>query len=171
MKLEELINEVKELPGTYAGVGFCDDTIKRIKTFIEENEIPQPVPDDKLHSTVLYSRKHLPDYQAAGEYEQPYEGTPTEFDLWKSQPDENGETSNCLVLQYDCDPLVERHNSLMQEHGATFDFDEYRPHVTLSYNVGDLDLSSLNPSDVGPINIINEYREDLNTDWAKENTE
>lgn len=174
MKLEELqlIEEKEEnKPGTYAGVRFCDDTVNRIKTFIEENEIPQPVPDEKLHSTVLYSRKHLPDYQAAGDLEQPYEGTPTEFDVWESQPDEEGVTSNCLVLQYDCDPLVERHNSLMQEHGATFDFDEYRPHVTLSYDVGDLDLSNLNPSNIGPINIVNEYREDLNTNWAKENTE
>jgi hypothetical protein len=168
--MEEKEEEIKTPDGTYAGVKFSDDTVARIKTFIEENEIPQPVPDDKLHSTILYSRKYLPDFQAAGDLDEPYEGTPTEFDTWESQPDEDGIKSNCLVLQYDCDPLIERHNTLMNDYGATFDFDEYKPHVTLSYNVGDLDLSNLNPSDIGPINIINEYQEDLNLDWAKDNT-
>jgi len=172
MKLDEIrINEDNsDSKGTYAGVRFCEDTVNRIKTFVEENEIPQPVPDEKMHSTILYSRKHLPNYEAAGDFEEPFEGIPTEFDLWESQPDEEGNKSNCLVLQYDCDPLVERHQSLMDEHEATFDFEEYKPHVTLSYNVGDLDLSNLNPSDVGPINVVSEYSEDLNVDWAKSNT-
>ena len=171
MKLNEIrIAEDVDSKGTYAGVRFSEDTVNRIKSFIGNNEIPEPIPDDKMHSTVLYSRKHLPNYEAAGDYETPLEGTPTEFDLWESQPDEDGVKSNCLVLQYDCDPLLERHQSLMDEHGATFDFEEYKPHVTLSYNVGDLDLSNLNPSDVGPINVVSEYQEDLNMDWAKSNT-
>ena len=124
--------------GTYAGVRFDEDTTKRIRTFIEENEIPNGVPNNKLHTTLLYSRKYLPDYKAAGQYDDPLVGEPTEFDVWESQPDDKGETSNCLVLQYECDPLSERHKSLMDEHGATFDYDEYRPHVTLSYNIGDM---------------------------------
>ncbi len=169
MKLDEIgINE--DSKGTYAGVRFSEDTVSRIKSFIGDNEIPQPVPDDKLHSTLLYSRKHCPNYEACGDYKFSLKGTPTEFDLWESQPDEEGNKSNCLVLQYDCDPLVERHKSLMNEHGAVFDFEEYKPHVTLSYNVGDLDLSNLNPSDIGPINVVSEYHEDLNLDWAKSNT-
>ena len=169
MKLDEIgINE--DSKGTYAGVRFSEDTVSRIKSFIGDNEIPQPVPDDKLHSTLLYSRKHCPNYEACGDYKFSLNGTPTEFDLWESQPDEEGNKSNCLVLQYDCDPLVERHKSLMSEHGAMFDFEEYKPHVTLSYDVGDLELSNLNPSDIDPINIVSEYNEDLNLDWAKSNT-
>ena len=171
MKLDEIgINETVDSKGTYAGVRFNKDTINRIKSFISDNEIPQPVPDEKLHSTLLYSQKHLPNYEARGDYKFPLKGTPTEFDLWESQPDEEGNKSNCLILEYDCDPLVERHKSLMNEHEATFDFDEFKPHITFSYNVGDLDLSNLNPSDVGPINIVSEYQEDLDIDWAKSNT-
>ena len=172
MKLEDvLLFEKKEeqSKGTYAGVRFSEDTVNQIKTFMEENEIPQPIPDEKMHTTLLYSRKHLPDYKAHGDYKQMMVGEPTEFDLWESQPDEDGNKSNCLVLQYDCEPLLERHKSLMDEHGGTFDFDEFKPHVTLSYNVGDLDLSNLNPSNIGPINVISEYQEDLNMDWAKSN--
>lgn len=175
MKLEQLLEEAKkgktkDSKGTYAGVRFDDDTVQRIKTFIKENEIPNSVADKSLHTTVLYSRKHLPEYKAAGEYEEPLVGEPTEFDVWKSQPDDDGETSNCLVLQYECEPLVERHNSLTKEHGATFDYDEYKPHVTLSYNIGDMDINNLDPATIGDIKIVSEYQEELSFDWAKNNS-
>ena len=145
-------------------------TIGKIKTFIEENEIPNGVPEEKLHSTLLYSRKYLPEYEPHGHYKKSMAGTPTEFNVWKSQPDENDKTSNCLVLAYDCEDLVTRHNHLMDEHGGTFDFDEYRPHVTLSYDIGDMNIDNFNPDDIGPINIVQEYGEDLNMNWAKDNT-
>jgi len=52
-------------------------------------------------------------------------------------------------------------DELKKEHGATHDFDSFKPHVTLSYNIGDLDISTLNPSDIGDINIVSEFGEDL----------
>ncbi len=168
MKLKTLTE--KKSKGTYAGVRFSDDTAKRIKAFAEENEIPQPVPVNKLHTTVLYSRKYLPNYKAPGEYDSPLVGNPTKFDVWESQPDEDGKTSNCLVLNYDCPELVTRHKKLMDEHEAEFDFDKFKTHITLSYNIGDMDISNLKPADVGDINIASEYQEELNFDWAKDNT-
>lgn len=170
MRLRELM-EKKNNKGTYAGVRFTDDTVKRIKTYAEENEIPNRVPSSKLHTTVLYSRKYCPNYEAAGAYDKPLVGKPKKFDIWKSQPDENGNRSLCLVLTYDCPELVNRHNALMKEHGATFDYDQYRPHVTFSYDVGEgFDVNKLNPKDIGDIEISKEYREDLDLNWAKNNT-
>ena len=169
MKLKDVLLEQEE-KGTYAAVRFGDDTKDNIESFINDNEIPNSVPRDKLHTTLLYSRKYCPDYSPPGNLEQPLEGTPTEFDVWKSQPDEEGNRSNCLVMKYDCEDLVNRHNELMDEHGATFDFDEYRPHVTLSYDIGDMSIDNLNPDSIGPINVVEEYGEDLNMNWAKENT-
>ena len=171
MKLYDVMEkEETEEKGTYAGVRFCYDTVSRIKAYIEENEIAQPVPDEKLHTTLLYSRKFLPDYTPQGEIDPPLVGKGTKFDVWESQPNENGEKSNCLVMEYDCPELTERHESLMKEHGGTFDFDEYKPHVTLSYNIGDMDASKLNPADIGDLNLVTEYGEDLNMNWAKDNT-
>ena len=170
MKLEDIMEKEEELPGTYAAVHFYDDTVDNIKTFIEENEIPNAVPADKLHTTLLYSRKPCPDYEPMGTYKHMMTGTPTEFDVWQSQPDDDGNRSNCLVLKYDCDELVDRHNHLMDEHDATFDFDEYRPHVTLSYDIGDMSIDNLDPEKIGPINIVEEYGEDLDQNWAKDNT-
>lgn len=169
MKLKQLL-EKKKQKGIYAGVRFDDDTAKRIKTFIEENEIPNGVPNNKLHTTVLYSKKHLPNFKAADKYDKPLIGKPTDFDVWKSQPDEEGNMTNCLILLYDCQQLIDRHESLMKEHNATFDYDEYNPHITLSYNIGDMSIDKLDPADIGDINIVKEYQEELKQDWAKNNT-
>lgn len=166
MKLRELMEAMNK--GTYAGVYFDEDTKKAVQQYIEDNNIPKPVNVDKLHTTLLYSRKFLPDYIPGGMYKQPLVGTPTELVVWKTQGDEGKEPANCLVMKYDCPELVERHKSLMKEHGATFDYPEYTPHITLSYDIGDIDVDSLsNIKDaIKTIGIVEEYGEDLKLDWA-----
>ena len=165
MKLEKLTEGKK---GTYAGVRFDDDTKKRIVSFIEKNKIPNPVPVNKIHTTVLYSRKHLPNYKPQEKVN--FVGKPKKFDVWETQSDKDGKTSNALILTYDSPELVKRHKLLMDEHEATFDFDKFEPHITLSYNIGDLDISKLNPAGIGNLKIVSEYGEDLDLDWAKSNT-
>ena len=169
--MEDLYEAKKEKKdGTYAGVHFSEATQTALKDYISDNEIPKPVPGNKLHTTVLYSRKHLPDYKPQGDIEPPYVGTPDGFEVWKTQPDDDGNTSNCLILKFKCPKLVDRHNALMKEHDATFDFDEYKTHVTLSYDIGDTDIKKLPPFE-GKLELANEYAETLNVDWAKSNTE
>jgi 2'-5' RNA ligase len=57
----------------------------------------------------------------------------------------------------------------MKKHDATYDFPEYKPHITLSYDIGDLDEKNL--PDIGKyvdeIGIDEEYGEDLDLNWAK----
>lgn len=161
MNLTEILTEQKK-EGTYSGVHFDNATKKAIRLFTKENDIPNVVPRDKLHTTVLYSRKHLPDYKPLGKLDTPLIGKFKQFDLWKSQ-----DGNQCLVMLFDCTDLVDRHKFLMKEHDATYDYDEYKPHVTLSYDVGEnFNLKSL-PSYEGPINITEEYMEPLVLDWAK----
>lgn len=158
MKLNEIKEERRK--GTYAAVHFDDNTKQAIKKYIEENNIPNAVPVNKLHTTLLYSRKFLPDYVAAGKVH--LVGQPTNFENWPTQDKQ----SNCLVLKYDCPDLVKRHKFLMKEHGATFDYDEFKPHVTLSYDIGDMDIKDL-PKFEDDIVIVEEYSEDLDLNWAK----
>lgn len=118
----------------------------------------------------MYSRKYLPDYTPLGEYAIPYYGIPTEFDIWISNSDD-GPATNCLVLKYDCQSLIDRHRYLMGKHGASYDYDDYIPHVTLSYNIGDnFDLSKLSDikKDIPVLVITQEYGQDLNLNWALE---
>jgi len=164
MKLTDIV-EKKENKGTYAGVKFSSKTKNAVKKYMKDNDIPNSLRTEKMHSTLLYSRKYCPDYEPAGEMEESLIGKADGFESWKSQPDDDGNTSNCLVLKYVCSDLTDRHESLMKEHGATFDFDDFTPHITFSYDVGDLDPKKL-PKFEEDIEIVEEYGEDLDLDWA-----
>lgn len=171
MKLTDLINEdKKETKGTYAAVHFNKDTIDGIKKYIKENNIPNHTKFDKMHTTLLYSKKYCPDYEPMGKYDTPMVGKYKEFDVWDSQPDDDGNIAKCLVMCYDCSELTKRHNELMKEHSAVYDFDEYKSHITFSYDIGDMNIKDL-PKFDGKIEIVEEYGEDLNLDWAKDNSE
>lgn len=162
MKIKELFEKANAKNGTYAGVCFSEKTNKQLEKFCKDHDIPNPVTSSKFHTTLLYSRKPLPDYKAAGKYDEPLIGKPTNWDVWKSQ-----DGANCLILEYSCPKLKKRHNKLMKEHEATYDFPEYKTHVTLSYNIDDFDIKSL-PKFSNNIEIVEEYKEDLNLEWAKE---
>lgn len=168
MKLEDLFEAKKEPSGSYAAVRFDQDTKDKIAKYLKDNDIPKGIAPDKLHTTLLYSHKYLPDYEAQGKIDPPWIGKPEKFDVWKSQPKEDGSTKNCLVLKYSCEKLEERHKFLMDEHDAQYDFPEYIPHITFSYDIGDMKVQDF--ADVakalGEIKIVEEYGEDLRDDFA-----
>ena len=86
------------------------------------------------------------------------------FEIWKTR--DTGK--NCLVLKYKCPALVKRHKFLMKEHKATFDFDEFIPHITLSYDINDMTLKDFGkPEEIGNISINKEYGQALDLDWSK----
>lgn len=154
--------------GTYAGVHFSDTTNKKLAAYCQHNRIPNAIPIEQFHTTILFSRKHLPDYVPLGKCTTPIQCTPTGFTIWTSNTGD-GPITNCLILLYDCPYLIERHNQLMQSHDATYDYDKYIPHVTLSYNIGDnFDISKLSDikQDIPVLIIDHEYGHDLNLNWA-----
>ncbi len=168
MKLEELFEENKKMKehkdGTYAGVNFSKDTVDAITAFIKKHKIPNAVAERKLHTTLLYSRKPLPDYKPEGKLDPSFIGKPEKFEIWKTR--DSGK--NALVLKYDCDDLIKRHKFLMKEHEATYDFDEFIPHITLSYDIGDMTLKEVGKADeIGDIEIVSEYSSALDLDWAQ----
>ncbi len=166
MKLFEVVAQ----KGTYAGVRFDADTNKAINQYMKDNSIPNAIKSTKLHTTLLYSRKHLPDYKPLGKIDPPLVATPGDFDVWKPTPEDSTEKpTRCLIVKIDCPALVERHEFLMEEYDATYDYVEYKTHITLSYNIGDMDISKLPKlsSVVKEINIVMEYAEELDLSWAK----
>jgi len=156
--------EFTENKGTYAAVRFSDDTLQNIKEFIDNNDIKNGLDTKDIHATLLYSRNHLPDYVPKGDIS--YTASPSNFEVWESPANAfKDEITHCLVLLLDCDELKDRFSELMDEHDATYDFDEYKPHITLSYDVGkDFDITTLNVSDIKDLQIVTEYSEELNLD-------
>lgn len=158
-KLLSKLNEDQTPDGTYAAVKYTDQTTNLLDEYTKENKIPNPVKKDELHTTLLYSRKYLPKYKPQ-KYEQPIKAKFDSFDVWESRSDENDEISNVLVMKIKCPELEKRHEYLMKEHQATYDFPKYIPHITLSYDVGDLDTSNLSKIK-DELYISHEYKEDL----------
>lgn len=172
MKWSELMEKAapEESRGTYAAVKFDKSTVDALHDYIQENQIPNPIAPSKMHTTLLYSRKYCPDYVAQGTISPPWSGEPLGLDVWETRGKlRDDPVKRCLVLKYKCDTLSKRHEQLMKENDATYDFPEYTPHITLSYDIGDMDIEDL--PDVtkflGTIKIVSEYGEDLDLDWGK----
>lgn len=152
----------EEQKGTFVGVKLSNDSEKRVKLLIEEGNIPNPIDIKDLHITVAYSRKYLPDFEARGKLEEPITAKVTGLDIFPSQDTDK----KALVLRLKSPKLTYRHNQIRKKHGATFDFSEYKPHLTLSYDAGDYDISDVEPTEfVKELEIDTEYMEDLNLDW------
>lgn len=172
MKILEILQE-QESKGTYAAVTFDDETVDKLQQFINDNDIPNGTPASKMHCTLLYSRKFCPDYKPMGKIEPPWTGKPNELEVWESRGKQKDEESTrCLVLTFDCDKMHKRHEQLMDEHNATYDFPEYKTHITLSYDIGDMDEKKLPDvtKTVNKIKIVEEYGNELDLDWASKNT-
>jgi len=149
--------------GTYAAVKFDHATRKMIYRYCVMAKLPNVVRPDKLHSTLLFSDVDLPLYEPNERYTYPLVAYPVGLAIWDSRDDQNV-TTKCLVVMLDCPHLTDRHNQLMKEHDATYPFPSYCPHLTLSYDIGDIDPETLPFFDgyVPHVVITGEYREDLN---------
>lgn len=152
--------------GTYIAVRFSKKTQNDLKDLAKALGIDNVVPREKMHCTIVYSRKPFKDFEVHGKIDPPWEGTPTKLEIF---PTQSG--ARALVLRFDCQKMKDRHEYFEKEYGATYDYDEYKIHATLSYDVGqdwqipkDFDISKY----VETIEIDHEYYEPLNLDWVKE---
>ena len=146
--------------GSYAAVKFDPATTDALKAYQYDNNIPNPLSPDEFHSTVMFSKKYIPEFKTMGDIPE-WDGTFTKFGIFPSDDE------NALVLKYECHELSERFDYIIKEYDATWDHPSFIPHITLSYNIGDLDISKL-PKYDGPIVIISEYNNDLDLGWAED---
>jgi 2'-5' RNA ligase len=166
MKLIELAKKDEDdtrTVGTYAGYHFNKADIESIRSWAKNNGIPNLVPSEKMHTTLLYSRKPCPDYKPLGKLDKEIPARIGDMENW---PTKDGK--NALIVRLKCDTMVKRHNHLMKELDATYDYDEYKPHITLSYDVGkDFDLKAFPQlkDSIKKIGAVEEYREELVDDW------
>lgn len=147
----QFLTELKKQLGTYAAVR--PQEADALTLIMKEAKVPNP--EENLHATLLYSRKNLPNYTPDPSLE--FVAMPNKFEIW---PTQSG--MNCLVLTLKSPQLQDRHKLLMKEHGATFDYPEYKVHISLSYDVGVFDISVLNIHDLPSVMMLtDEYTEEL----------
>lgn len=157
LSFKEFIIE-SSLMGTYSGMRPDLQSKLNLMEYINNNNIPNPVEQDELHTTILYSRINCPNYIPLGKISPAYVASPVALETWSTK-----DGKNALVLTLDCDELIARHNELMAAHGASYDYAEYKPHLTLSYDVDkDYNIDNL-PLPNFNIMFNNEYYEPLRT--------
>lgn len=140
-----VLNEV-ESEGTYVCVNFSDVTIEALNALVKDLGIDEATRPDDFHATVVYSRKSIP-WKKADELD--IEAKITGYTIFDTR-----DGKKCLVLLIDSPWLHERFERAMSL-GATYDFPEYKPHITLSYDYGDADAPETVPT--FPIVIASEH--------------
>ena len=142
---EHHLTGITNPPGktTYVGVRFDAHTTTQLHAYAMEHKIPNPTKANNLHTTLLYSYKHLPNYVPPGRLSEPLVAELGDFGVWQTNSEGGKNKQNCLVILITSPELVVRHMQLKRAHGVVHDYLIYQPHITLSYDIGDLDVESL----------------------------
>nr|7T26_A Chain A, Acb1 [Erwinia phage FBB1]7T27_A Chain A, Acb1 [Erwinia phage FBB1] len=140
--------------GLYVAAKFSESTLDALEELQRSLKLPNPVPRDKLHTTIVYSRVNVPYKVASGSFEIADKGKLTVFETQSG--------NRALVLEMDSDYLSARH-SYAKALGASYDYPDYRPHITLSYNIGVLNFSGEYKV---PVVLDREYSEELDLEWS-----
>lgn len=139
-------NQFNEFQGQFVGVKFDDRSNRDILSFAKKHQIIDVIPPEKLHCTLIYSRRFL-DW---------FEITPIidEYALVISF----GLLNGFPVLFVESEYLTRKNIKLRLFNNASADFELYIPHVSLSYTRQDVDVEKINASfSEFEIHMIEEY--------------
>lgn len=95
--------------------------------------LKNPTPVDELHTTLIYSKKSFP-YDVVKNI-----NVSNDIVGIRKFNQQNGKIA--LVLELSGEYVRDEHERLMSEYGLNYDYDEYIPHVTLTYDyTGESDI-------------------------------
>lgn len=128
--------------GIYVYCNYTSLCCSLLKDWVESVGIFSPVNAIDYHSTITYSRKYIPNIESVLKNNQPKSWffKPTRFALLGKDCEKN---IKALVLLIEAPQLINLHNEIIKL-GATHDFPDYTPHITLTYNApANYDFSKL----------------------------
>lgn len=123
-------NMNKHPDGTYVAAKLSKDSQKALDEFVTQEKIPNAADPKQYHSTVIYSRKGVPDVHDY-KFALPFEAKIKEWRLFDTQ---FGKSGKCLVAIMESPELEKAHKEIRETYGATHGFPDYHPHVTVSYD-------------------------------------
>lgn len=132
MKLATLTQYAKHKDGTYVSLEMCDESRKLLDHYVEMNlGLQERVDPSTYHITVIYSRTPVPSAENLLHMNTslPVEAMVTGYEVFPTKND-----GKCLVMRVVC-PYATRLNSQLAREGATSDYDEYKSHITLAYDI------------------------------------
>jgi hypothetical protein len=117
---------------------------------------------DDLHVTVLYSRTPVDWMEMGSPFSMNDDGTLT-VPAGGPRIVEPLGSEGAVVLLFGSSELCWRHCQMVHD-GASHDYEEYQPHITITYDGGNLDLSKVEPF-VGPLQFGPEIFQEIKDDY------
>lgn len=129
----------KHKDGTYVSMDLTPESRKLLDNYVEMSlGLTERVDPSTYHITIIYSRTPVPSaeqYQGLGNQE------PAQVVGYEIFPTKND--GKCLVMRLHCPYAISLNQRLMSE-GATSDYPEYKPHLTIAYDIQqEIDPSTL----------------------------
>lgn len=147
--------------GTYVAVKYSAAFSRSLRNQMKQLGVPNIIDIDKIHSTLIYSRVELNGFKPMGGMRLTFDDNTVIPHTFKTS---SGKTA--FVLKLKPNWYILRHKQIMKEYPeATYDFDEYIPHITVSYDVGDWENPTGEIQLDSRIEIVQEYSEVLDLDW------
>jgi hypothetical protein len=146
--------------GTYVGLRVLPPSntwiYKWVRDYLPNVPNKKVVFDRRLHTTVIYSRKHAPELKVDPSVI--HQASFVGYEIFGEN-----ENERILVAKLNAPTVVARHLQLMAEYGFTYDFPVFVPHISLCYDFTGTteDIPPIN----FPIQLGQEYTEDLDLDW------
>lgn len=160
--IRKIMADQEQLSGLYVAAYFDDETNKRIAQYLADNKIPNAIKSPGFHTTIVYSKVPVQDFEPNHTIDLEVDTLDSSIEGWITPSGKR-----CLVWKYSSTYLQMRFAEAM-EAGATYDYDEYKPHISLSYDIGmDYDVSALAVPDF-PIHLMGEYSEPLELEYEIE---
>ena len=156
--------EEAEAPkGTYAKLTLDLSSTKRLEQFCKEQGIDS-IPGKDYHCTIVFSRKAVPEI-ADYPVHLPVSAHVTGYTIFPTSSAED-ENQQSLVLTLESKYLQQIFKTFMDDYGAESDYDEFIPHITLTYNWQGVKV----PEELPHFNItFSEFIvEELNLDYVKD---
>ena len=118
---------------------------------------------EDLHVTVIYSRNSVDWFKLGDNWSGDWETG--KLKIRPGGPRAMAEFGKgAIVLQFQSGDLWWR-NKQAQEMGASWDYDDYQPHITITYDKGDVDLDTVKPYN-GKIELGPEVFEPIDLEWS-----
>lgn len=138
MNLITLREYAKHKDGTYVAFQMSADSKDLLDNFVAMNlGLTERVDKSTYHTTVIYSRTPVP---AAEQFKGFHinTGRIVGYEMFPTKND-----GKCLVARVECQAAVNLNNTL-SALGATSDYPEYKPHLTLAYDTEqDIEIEAL----------------------------
>ena len=137
---------------------------EEIIAWAKEAGFPETMPEDELHITVAFSKTAF-DWGLTTRHTEEIEIPSSDQRSVKPLGDEGA-----VVLKLGNVPFLQDRWKSYIDSGASYDFPEYQPHITLTYLGEGIDLSTISPF-TGVIKLGPEILEEINGDWQDNVTE